>query len=68
MDNDCYEREKDLSRLDTYYLSMQERKPFVTINLRVTPEEHAALIVKKEKMTWEEYFIGLSGIWESRNV
>lgn len=36
-----------------------ERKPFVTVNLRLTHEEHARLKDAKGKRTWEEFFLEL---------
>ena len=37
-------------------------RPYVTVILRVTENEHAVLKEKKQKKTWEEYFLGLAGI------
>ena len=37
-------------------------RPFVTINLKVSDEEYSKLIEKKEKETWESFFLRLAGI------
>lgn len=37
-------------------------RPFVTINLKVSEEEYTKLIEKKEKETWESFFLRVAGI------
>jgi len=37
-------------------------KPFRTINLKVSEEEYSKLIEKKEKETWESFFLRVAGI------
>lgn len=38
------------------------KKPFVTVNLRLTRKQHGILTEKKNGKTWEEYFLGLAGV------
>lgn len=37
-------------------------RPYVTINLKVSEEEYTKLIEKKEKETWEGFFLRVAGI------
>jgi len=37
-------------------------KPFVTINLKVSEEEYVKLLEKKDKDTWESFFLRAAGV------
>ena len=37
-------------------------RPYVTINLKVSEEEYSKLIEKKERESWESFFLRVAGI------
>ena len=54
-----------LNSITYLYSSMANRRgdrPFVTINLKVSEEEYSKLKDRKDKDTWESYFLRLAGI------
>ena len=38
------------------------KRPFITVNLRLTPGQHEQLKHQKGELTWEEYVLYLGGI------
>lgn len=55
----------ELNSITYLYSSMANRRgdrPFVTINLKVSEEEYSKLKDRKDKDTWESYFLRLAGI------
>ena len=56
---------KGLYSLASYKVGMANKRgdrPYVTINLKVSEEEYSKLIEKKEKETWESFFLRVAGI------
>jgi len=37
-------------------------RPYVTINLRVSEDEYNKLLEKKDKETWENFFLKVAGV------
>jgi len=43
-------------------MANRTERPFVTVHLRLSESEYAALREKKEKETWETFFLRISGV------
>lgn len=57
--------EEELNSITYLHSSMANKRgdrPFVTINLKVSDEEYSKLKERKDKETWESYFLRLAGI------